>query len=334
MSGSLIVPVRDSLGGCGQHALPFDFGKQSIVGANELPSVFHEASVTAAREDVPKPRNLINDLTGKEWIQETKSVWRQRGLGANHEHTFIERLHPAPFSFQDVARLIRLFTKRGMLVMDPFVGVGSTLKAAAIEERRGLGVELSPHWAGLAALRLDREVPGHAGQEIWNIDIRDALPKIPDDFVDFVVTSPPYWGILNKRPDHKVKHERIENGLATNYSDSPKDLGNIQSYEHFVHELSEIISRLGMKVKSGRYIAVIVSDFKHGERFYSFHSDLYSNVDGSVLKLQGITVLEQTHKSLYPYGYPFAYVPNVHHQYIVIFRRSKLPRILPMKILL
>lgn len=286
-----------------------------------MPKLLTEPPPAHKVEQHAENRNVLNDLNGKEWIQETKTVWRQKGLGANHEHTAIERMHPAPFSFQDVARLICFFTKKGMLVMDPFVGVGSTLKAAALCQRLGLGIELSPHWANLAALRLDKEVPSHQDQEIWNIDIRDALLKMPDDLVDFVVTSPPYWNILNKKPDHKVKRERLENGLATKYSVDPRDLGNIADYGDFISELATLLSSVGRKVKPSRYMAVIVSDFKHKQRFYPFHSDLYSKIDQTILSLQGITILEQTHKSLYPYGYPFAYVPNIHHQYILLFRR-------------
>ena len=62
----------------------------------------------------PKKRvmvNQLNDLTASEWIQETISVFNQKGLGAGHEDTKIERQHPAPFSFQDVGRLIKFFTK-------------------------------------------------------------------------------------------------------------------------------------------------------------------------------------------------------------------------------
>jgi len=51
-----------------------------------------------------KPVNRLNDLSAKEWIPETVSVWIQRGLGKGHEHAQIERQHPAPFSFQDIAK--------------------------------------------------------------------------------------------------------------------------------------------------------------------------------------------------------------------------------------
>lgn len=299
-------------------ALGIDFSPN--VEIHEPLCEYRQMSFTDKDEEID-PRNKLNDLVGKEWIKETITVWRQKGLGATHPHTKYERLHPAPFSFQDIARLIRFFTKKGMLVLDPFVGVGSTLKASAIEGRRGLGIELSPRWAELARRRLDEEVPNHSGQQIWCMDIREALSRIPNDSVDFIVTSPPYWAILNKKPDHKLNEVRIEQGLAQSYSDDEKDLGNIPEYNTFLESLTKIFNELSTKLSPGRYCVIIVSDFKHGTRFYPYHSDLYSRIDPKLLELQGITILHQTHKALYPYGYPFAYVPNIHHQYILIFRR-------------
>jgi DNA modification methylase len=278
---------------------------------------------TSAPNGTIDPRNTLNELSGKEWIQETISVWRQRGLGASHPETKFERLHPAPFSFQDVARLIRFFTKEGMLVLDPFMGVASTLKAAALEGRRGLGIELSPHWAELGRQRLAEEVADASTQEIWTMDVRDAISCLEPASVDFIVTSPPYWSILNKRPDHKVLELRVADGLEQSYSDDVRDLGNLESYPDFIEKLSEIFIGLAEKLRPTKYCAIIVSDFKHGGRFYPFHSDLYSRLDGHGLELQGVTVLHQPNKSVYPYGYPFAYVPNIHHQYILLLRRPK-----------
>src|SRR5579863_8382799 len=130
----------------------------------------------------PKPVNRLNDLTAKEWIPETVSVWIQRGLGQRHAHAQIERLHPAPFSFQDVARLIRFFTKSGELVLDPFVGVGSSLKAAALEGRAGIGIELNPKYVLLARRRLREELNGEAAtchdQEVIHGDARAVIPTL------------------------------------------------------------------------------------------------------------------------------------------------------------
>ena len=64
-------------------------------------------------EAIVDPRNALNDLTGKEWLPETKSFFFQKGLGAKHPHAQIERQHPAPFSFQDISRLILFSPRRG-----------------------------------------------------------------------------------------------------------------------------------------------------------------------------------------------------------------------------
>lgn len=283
-------------------------------------------------EGVYDLRNKINDLTGTQWMPETKSYFFQKGLGAGHPHAQIEKQHPAPFSFQDVQRLIEFFTKKGDIVMDPFLGVGSTLKAAALCERSGIGIELSSKWADLARQRLDIEV-GEGTSDNHTIITGDScveLKLLERNSVDFIVTSPPYWAILNKKADHKVKKERLENQLATNYSDNHQDLGNIDSYEDFLDVLTDDIFKESAEVlKPEKYMNIVVSDFRHKSDFISFHSDLIQRLNklslsnNYELTLQGVKVLLQNHKSLLPYGYPYAYVENIHHQYILVFRKTK-----------
>ena len=279
------------------------------------------------------PRNKLNDLTGTQWLPETKSYLFQKGLGASHPHAQIEKQHPAPFSFQDVQRFIEFFTKKGDTVLDPFLGVGSTLKAAALCERNGIGIELSPKWSELARQRLDVEV-GIGTSDKHTIITGDScveLKLLERNSVDFIVTSPPYWAILNKKADHKVKKERVDNDLATNYSDDHQDLANIDSYEDFLEVLTEEIFKEAAEVlKPEKYMNIVVSDFRHKSEFISFHSDLIQKLNKKTLSnnyelsLQGVKVLLQNHKSLLPYGYPFAYVENIHHQYILVFRKTKL----------
>lgn len=274
------------------------------------------------------PRNKLNDLNGKEWLPETKSFVYQKGLGAKHPHAQIEKQHPAPFSYQDIEKLIKFFTKQGQIVLDPFSGVGSTIKACALNKRKGIGIELSEHWNELAKERINTEVEeGEANKHIFiNEDCRIALKTMETNSIDFVVTSPPYWSILNKKADHKTKN-RVEDNLKTNYSEDPRDLGNIDSYEEFLSILvDDIIAELGRVLKEKKYLCLIVSDFRHKSEYVSFHSDLIQRIkklecDDYKLSLQGVKVLLQNHKSLLPYGYPFAYVENIHHQYILIFRK-------------
>jgi DNA modification methylase len=271
------------------------------------------------------PRNVLNDLTSTEWISETVSVWNQRGLGAGHPDAQIERQHPAPFSFTDVSRLIRFFTKSGNVVLDPFVGVGSTLKACAIEGRKGIGFELNARYAALAKERLTKEVASlfsdGLDQTIEIGDARELTATLPDGSVDFVVTSPPYWNILHKK-DHKAKQERVKHELDTQYSEDKRDLGNVLDYEDFLEQVSTILGDCGRALKPKKYMAVIVSDFRDKSRFYMFHADLVNALANYKMELRSLNILYQRHKRVFPYGYPYAYVPNIHHQYIVILQKA------------
>jgi DNA modification methylase len=288
---------------------------------------FNGAAVATQPVTGPDPRNNLNELGASEWISETVSVWAQRGLGSAHADARIEREHPAPFSFSDVRRLVRFFTKSGAVVLDPFAGVGSTLKAAALEGRRGIGIELSRRYATLASRRLREEVASQgvsiAGQTILTGDARKHLPSIATNSVDFVATSPPYASILHKE-DHKAKRERKDLGLDTKYSADARDLGNITDYPRFLQELCDIFVDVARVLKPRAYAAVVVSDFRQKSRYVMFHSDFASGVAKLGLELRGIKILCQRHKKVYPYGYPYAYVPNIHHQYILIFQNTKL----------
>ena len=271
-----------------------------------------------------KPVNRLNDLVAKEWIPETVSVWTQRGLGKAHEHAQIERLHPAPFSFQDIARLIRFFSKSGETVLDPFVGVGASLKAAALEGRPGIGIELNKKYADLSRERLKLEVERAllraSPQKVIHGDARNALVKLPKDSVKLVVTSPPYWNILHKK-DHKARQERIGNGLDTQYSQNAADLGNIASYDDFVRELADTLALTRNCLVDGGHMCLVVGDFRHKANYYMFHSDIAHEMQKRGFTLKGLKILYQRHKRVFPYGFPYSYVPNLHHQYIVILAK-------------
>lgn len=278
------------------------------------------------KECVYDMSNTLNDLSSKEWLPETVTVFAQKGLGAGSSEAQIEKQHPAPYSYQDVARHIRFFTKEGDYVLDPFVGVGSTLKAAATENRRGLGVELNPKYAELSRLRIEIELPLLSEyknkQETICGDSLAVLKTIEDNTFDFVITSPPYWNILDT-VDSKAKQREAED-LDTKYSDNDNDLANIGDYQEFLVKLTEVFIECARVLKNGKYIAIVVSDFRKSEKYYMFHSDLAAMLEQrSSFVLKGIKILYQRHKSIFPYGYPFSFVPNVHHQYVLILRNEK-----------
>ena len=269
-------------------------------------------------------RNRLNDLSNVEWLTFTKSVWQSRPPPRDN----LKEQHPATFAESDVEKLILFFTKKEGRVLDPFLGSGSTLIACLNTGRSGLGVELVPRWSTIAHRRLKRaKENGESLQtpdlEIMRGDSREVLRRFDAGLFDFVVTSPPYWRILTKARDHKSRRERLSKGLPTKYSEDSRDLGNASGYGEFLSELTKVFAECYRLLKGGKYMVIIVSDFRHGSKFVSFHNDLAMAVQRVGFTLEGITVLVQDSKNLYPYGMPYAFVSNIHHQYILIFRKQR-----------
>ena len=84
-------------------------------------------------------RNKLNDLTGKEWLKMTKSFM----FSEKSQEDKAAFNHPAPFLIKDVEKLITMFTKSGMTVLDPFVGSGTTLIASFKNNRNAIGIDLN-----------------------------------------------------------------------------------------------------------------------------------------------------------------------------------------------
>ena len=65
----------------------------------------------------------------------------------------------APFPLALAERLVRMFSFVGDVVLDPFMGTGTTAVAALRWGRSSVGVEVDPQYAAMAHARLDHEVP-------------------------------------------------------------------------------------------------------------------------------------------------------------------------------
>lgn len=269
------------------------------------------------------PKNKLNDLTATEWITRTVSVFVQRGLGSGSLDAKFEKLHPAPYSFTDVTRFVEFFTKAGGNVLDPFGGVGSSAKASALIGRYCTCVEISELFANAAKERMVAELP-EAKRKFANIihgDIQEKSNELQDSYFDLLLTSPPYWTILDK-VDHKAKQERIQQGQLHNYGSNEGDISTIKEYDEFLVVLTSIFDRLAAKISKSGHAVIIVGDFRHKSRYYLFHSDLAQALEKlGRWRLKGISIMYQKHKRVFPYGYPYSYVPNLHHQYALIFQK-------------
>lgn len=121
------------------------------------------------RRDFPWNSTIPND----EFVDVTKDVWEIDPASATRIG------HPAPFPVDLPLRLIDLYTYEGDIVLDPFVGSGSTLVAATRRGRVGVGYDLDPDYVELAEHRMDAERQRQA--RLADVDERyDALAGQPE----------------------------------------------------------------------------------------------------------------------------------------------------------
>ncbi len=112
---------------------------------NDIEFILMQRKPGGYRKPTERQRRLsmIDKERFDEWFRQT---WTLTGASTKH--------HPAPFPLELADRLVRMFSFVGDTVLDPFVGTGTTLVAAAAAGRNAIGIEIDPGYARLAKERL------------------------------------------------------------------------------------------------------------------------------------------------------------------------------------
>jgi len=268
-------------------------------------------------------RNKLNDLTGKEWLQFTKSFWMSEKCADDK----VAMQHPAPFLIKDTQKLISMFTKKGMTVFDPFCGSGTTLISACNIGRMGIGIDLNKNFSMLALERLNNL--GYKKNKDFKYFVGDSFKEIDlVNSVDYIVTSPPYHNIL-KNKGKGIRENKQEKGFRHGgrvgveyYSDDDEyDLGNKEKYSEFINALEKIMHKCYLKLNNKKYCTIVISDFTVNKKEISVQGDIVKMMERVGFEFSGTTILLQNSKPLYPFGYPYAYKINHHHQNLITFRK-------------
>ena len=259
----------------------------------------------------------INNLSGKEWLQYSFSIWKD--IQKNKEEWALR--HPAMFPIMMAEKLIDIFTNsKEQVVLDPFMGSGSTLIAAQNKGLKGIGFEINKEYISMAKNRLDNVYRtifiNNSNYKLINDSAENIDTYLSPNSVDLTITSPPYWDILNRRRSADRKAIR-------NYSNSSVDFGNISDYNQFLLSLQSVFSKVYKVTKPGRYCIVIVMDIRKNSNFYPFHSDLTKKMEEINFSLKDIIIWDRQkeYNNLRPLGYPYSFVVNKVHEYIMIFKK-------------
>ena len=273
-------------------------------------------------QDSEKPApKAANELEGKTWLRYSISVWDD--LRKSKEEARLG--HPAMFPSDLAQRLIECFTnEEGRLILDPFVGVGSTLVAAKTLGKNAVGIEISPEFAALAEDQVNQTITystektdeRESDVKVHIADSREIYKYIAPHSVDMVITSPPYWDILLEKRTADSKKQR-------DYGDTEGDLGKIRDYEKFLLELRKVFDQVYDVMKPKSYCCVIVMDLRKKNRFYPYHMKVSQIMEdiGFIFDDMIIWNRGQDYNSLRPLGYPTVFRVNRIHEFILIFQK-------------
>lgn len=264
--------------------------------------------------------NQLNELTGSQWARYSKSVEQYPDV-----RTANQRKHGACFPLSLAKQHIEIYTKRGELVLDPFAGVGTTLKAAVELGRRSIGIELNSEFCRMAA----EELEGTDAQIICD-DARFLIRHCQPESVDFILTSPPYGNLLKSVKGsfgYKWReHSRIDPiANPKPYSGEPADLGNME-YPDYLEAIREVMRQTFVVLKTDAYAAWVVKDYrdwKHKIPYVNLHGDIIAVAESVGFTLWDIRIYDQTkYRPLVVLGYPSRnYFLNIGHSYIIILRK-------------
>ena len=230
--------------------------------------------------------------------------------------------HPAPFSYIDIEKICEINNIKNQNILDPFLGVGSTI-IGAYKENHIIGIELNPEYVDLTyerfnflgiteALNKSEIICGNSLAEVRNIDKK----------IDAVITSPPYFNILkNKTSGVRTDSSQSRQGVEY-YSESKEDIGNCNNYTEYLKAINSLFKDINAKLNENGEVYLIISDFTINKKETDIHSDCVRLLNDAGYIYCGTSYILQNQKAIYPFGYPYKIVLNHIYQYIIKFRKE------------
>ena len=199
------------------------------------------------------PDNKVNDLDLKRWKDYddllVDSLWivDQRDKSGAHSNVYHGNFIP-----QIPNQFIKRFSKKDEIVLDAFLGSGTTLIEAQRLGRNGIGIEILDEVAKLAANAVESEAQEYAGtkQRIFVGDSRkdESVQEIKNfctvlgkESVSLIFLHPPYHDIIK-------------------FSDNPNDLSRIESLTDFLSAFGDVVANLEKILKKNGHIVIVIAD--------------------------------------------------------------------------
>ncbi len=274
-------------------------------------------AVYSQKLDIPFHRTCdckpthINCQTPKEWIKSQLGVWQ-----FNYDKKDIrdKTLHPATFPLSLAKKVIELFSHKGEIVLDPFVGSGTTLVAAKDCGRNAVGFDLNREYINLCGQRLSQDTLFGDTRQIAIADDALNIPAyLEEGTVKLIFTSPPYANLLNRARKNKSRRgdeRKNEQFLKVEqYSQDPKDLGTM-SLAEYSKTMGDIYEGLLPLLKPKNHCVINVPDMWWENERITIHIALVEELRKRGYELRNIIIWDRTNivNRIGIFGWPSNYI--------------------------
>lgn len=274
----------------------------------KLPEDYIFEKLEALREDeelytVNKPLK-VEKWSPKDFSLEATTVWSfpDRGKWATHNSKY--RGNWSPYIPRNI---ILRYSQKGDLVLDQFLGSGTTLVESKLLERKGIGVDINPDAIKLAKenLRFNRNI--NYEPTIYNGDARN-LNFISDNSIDLICTHPPYANII----------KYSENIIG--------DLSHCDINE-FIVEIKKVADESFRVLKENKYCAVLIGDTRRNKHMVPLGFKVMEQFLDSGFLLKEIIIKEQHNCKATGFWYKRSIDYNfllIAHEYLLVFRKPSM----------
>ena len=272
-----------------------------------------------------KKHNGVNDIDLNRWKEYEDiyfdSLWiiHERDKSGAHSNVYHGNFVP-----QIPNQLIRRFTRPGDIVLDPFLGSGTTLIEAQRLGRVGIGIELQEAVADLAKSAVDKELPLHQNQTqriligdsretAMRQQVEKASAELSAAGVTLLLLHPPYDDIIK-------------------FSDDPRDLSNQKSTDLFVEAFGDVIKNLYPLLEANGHLAIVIGDKYQNSNWvplgFQLMAETMKIAPGLVLKSTIIKNMtgnrgKSNQEQLWKYRSLSGGFYIFKHEYIFLFKKSR-----------
>ncbi len=265
----------------------------------------------------------INCLPAKEWLKSQLGVWR---FGFESRDIRDKQLHPATFPLSLSKKVIELFTHQGELVLDPFVGSGTTLVAANDLNRNAIGFDLQKKYIDLCGSRIKQsEIFSSARQVAIQDDAKNISEYLELETVKLIWTSPPYANLLNRPRKNKSRRDRDNGqlGKVEQYSQDARDLGTM-ALEEYTQAMGDIFESMLPLLHPKAHCVINVPDMWWENQRITIHVSLIQELRKRGYELRNVIIWDRTNivNQIGIFGWPSNYITmGVTFEYLLDFWR-------------